>query len=141
MTSLYDTRATGQLFMMGFDGSEVTPQIKQLIEKHHLGTILLTAKNLKCGHPTETDGSSLIYPQRPNRQQSLFWVCKLLRMMLVIRFLWPLPSIKRMAVLTACSISSTSSNFRVPWALPRLDPPRWRTTLPKQRPQNWAHLE
>jgi len=38
----------GQLFMMGFDGTEVTPQIRQLIEKHHLGTILLTAKNLKC---------------------------------------------------------------------------------------------
>ena len=38
----------GQLFMMGFDGTEVTPQIRQLIEVHHLGTILLTAKNLKC---------------------------------------------------------------------------------------------
>jgi beta-N-acetylhexosaminidase len=33
--------------MMGFDGTEVTPQIKQLIEVHYLGTILLTAKNLK----------------------------------------------------------------------------------------------
>ena len=38
----------GQLFMMGFDGTEVTPQIRLLIEVHHLGTILLTAKNLKC---------------------------------------------------------------------------------------------
>ena len=38
----------GQLFMMGFDGTEVTPQIRQLIQQHHLGTILLTAKNLKC---------------------------------------------------------------------------------------------
>ncbi len=43
-----DDRTMGQLFMMGFDGTEVTPQIRQLIEKHHLGTILLTAKNLKC---------------------------------------------------------------------------------------------
>lgn len=34
--------------MMGFDGTAVTPQIKTLIEKHHLGCILLTAKNLKC---------------------------------------------------------------------------------------------
>jgi hypothetical protein len=34
--------------MMGFDGTTVTPQIKTLIEKHHLGCILLTAKNLKC---------------------------------------------------------------------------------------------
>lgn len=41
-------RTMGQLFMMGFDGTEVTPQIRQLIEVHHLGTILLTAKNLKC---------------------------------------------------------------------------------------------
>lgn len=38
----------GQMFMMGFDGTEVTPQIRQLIEVHRLGTILLTAKNLKC---------------------------------------------------------------------------------------------
>ena len=42
--------------MMGFDGTTVTPQIKNLIEKHHLGCILLTAKNLKCElnclHPT-----------------------------------------------------------------------------------------
>ena len=40
-------RVSGQLFMMGFDGTEVTQQIKQLIEVHYLGTILLTAKNLK----------------------------------------------------------------------------------------------
>lgn len=37
-------RALGQLFMMGFDGTTVTPHIKELIEKHHLGSILLTAK-------------------------------------------------------------------------------------------------
>jgi hypothetical protein len=34
--------------MMGFDGPVVTPHIKTLIEEHHLGSILLTAKNLKC---------------------------------------------------------------------------------------------
>lgn len=33
---------------MGFDGTTVTPEIRQLIEQHHLGSILLTAKNLKC---------------------------------------------------------------------------------------------
>jgi hypothetical protein len=33
---------------MGWDGTEVTPQIKSLIEDHHLGSIILTAKNLKC---------------------------------------------------------------------------------------------
>lgn len=41
-------RAIGSLFMMGFDGSTVTPQIKTLIEDYHLGSILLKAQNLKC---------------------------------------------------------------------------------------------
>lgn len=41
-------RAIGQMLFMGWDGTEVTPQIKSLIEDHHLGSILLTAKNLKC---------------------------------------------------------------------------------------------
>lgn len=33
---------------MGFEGNTVTPQIKKLIGEHHIGSILLTAKNLKC---------------------------------------------------------------------------------------------
>ncbi|KKK11926.1 putative beta-N-acetylglucosaminidase [Aspergillus rambellii] len=37
----------GQLFMMGFDGTSVSPQIRSLIENYHLGSILLSAKNLK----------------------------------------------------------------------------------------------
>lgn len=41
-------RAIGAMFFMGFDGTEVTPQIRSLIEDHHLGSILLTTKNLKC---------------------------------------------------------------------------------------------
>lgn len=45
-------RTMGQLFMMGFDGTTVTPQIKTLIEQHHLGCILLTAKNLKSAEDT-----------------------------------------------------------------------------------------
>ncbi|KAK3172054.1 hypothetical protein OEA41_004138 [Lepraria neglecta] len=45
-------RVCGQLFMMGFDGTEVTPQIKELIEDYHLGTILLTAKNLRSAEQT-----------------------------------------------------------------------------------------
>jgi beta-N-acetylhexosaminidase len=32
---------------MGFEGTEVTPQIRKLIQEDHLGSILLTAKNLK----------------------------------------------------------------------------------------------
>lgn len=43
-------RVCGQMFMMGFDATEVTSQIKQLIEVRHLGTILLTAKNLRCNN-------------------------------------------------------------------------------------------
>lgn len=34
--------------MMGFDGTSVTPHIRTLIEEHHVGCLLLTAKNLKC---------------------------------------------------------------------------------------------
>lgn len=41
-------RVRGQLFMMGFEGTQVTAQIRELIEKHYIGAILLTAKNLKC---------------------------------------------------------------------------------------------
>jgi beta-N-acetylhexosaminidase len=43
-----DNRAMGQLFMMGWEGTEVTPQIRSLIEDHYLGSIILTTKNLKC---------------------------------------------------------------------------------------------
>ena len=41
-------RQVGQLFLMGFDGTTVNDQIKSLIEDYHVGSILLTAKNLKC---------------------------------------------------------------------------------------------
>ncbi|KAK6534552.1 hypothetical protein TWF281_005865 [Arthrobotrys megalospora] len=37
----------GAVFMMGFSGTSVTPQVKQLIEEHHLGTIMLSGKNFK----------------------------------------------------------------------------------------------
>lgn len=36
------------MLLMGWDGTTVTPQIRTLIEDHHLGSIILTAKNLKC---------------------------------------------------------------------------------------------
>ena len=45
-------RVRGQLFMMGFEGTVVTPQIKGLIEDYHVGTILLTAKNLRSAEQT-----------------------------------------------------------------------------------------
>ncbi|KAJ5915361.1 hypothetical protein N7466_011294 [Penicillium verhagenii] len=40
-------RQMGQLFMMGFDGTSVSPEIRSLIEDYHIGSILLSAKNLK----------------------------------------------------------------------------------------------
>ncbi|KAH6894385.1 family 3 glycoside hydrolase [Thelonectria olida] len=44
--------AIGQILIMGWDGTEVTPQIRSLIEDHHLGSIILTAKNLKSAEQT-----------------------------------------------------------------------------------------
>ncbi|TVY82126.1 Beta-hexosaminidase [Lachnellula suecica] len=44
--------AIGACFFMGFDGTEVTPQIRTLIVDHHLGAILLTTKNLKTAQQT-----------------------------------------------------------------------------------------
>ncbi|EPE05116.1 glycoside hydrolase family 3 protein [Ophiostoma piceae UAMH 11346] len=44
--------AIGQMLIMGWNGTEVTPQIRHLIEEHHLGSVLLTAKNLKSAHET-----------------------------------------------------------------------------------------
>lgn len=41
-------RHIGQLFAVGFDGTTVTPAIRALIERFHVGTVLLAAKNLKC---------------------------------------------------------------------------------------------
>ncbi|KAF3937962.1 Beta-hexosaminidase [Dactylella cylindrospora] len=44
----------GAVFMMGFSGTTVTPQVKQLIEQHHLGTIMLSGKNFKSAeHATK----------------------------------------------------------------------------------------
>ncbi|KAH6617934.1 glycoside hydrolase family 3 protein [Chaetomium sp. MPI-SDFR-AT-0129] len=45
-------RAIGQMLIMGWDGTEVTPSIRHLIEEHHVGSILLTAKNLKSAQQT-----------------------------------------------------------------------------------------
>lgn len=44
--------AIGQMLIMGWDGTEVTPQIRNLIEEHHLGSIHLTAKNLRSASET-----------------------------------------------------------------------------------------
>lgn len=44
-------RQLGQLFLMGFDSTVITDQVRTLIEHYHVGSILLTAKNLKCADP------------------------------------------------------------------------------------------
>ncbi|RYC59440.1 hypothetical protein CHU98_g6761 [Xylaria longipes] len=44
--------AIGQMLIMGWDATEVTPPIRNLIENHHLGSIILTAKNLKSAEQT-----------------------------------------------------------------------------------------
>lgn len=45
---LHILRSIGQCFMMGWEGDQVTPQIRSLIADYGLGSIILTAKNLKC---------------------------------------------------------------------------------------------
>lgn len=45
-------RQVGQLFMVSFDGTTVNDQIKSLIEDYHVGSVLLTAQNLKCAYNT-----------------------------------------------------------------------------------------
>ncbi|KAL2433598.1 hypothetical protein ABEF95_007335 [Exophiala dermatitidis] len=47
-----ESRQLGQLFMMGFDGTSITDQVKTLIEKYHVGSILLKAQNLKSAEQT-----------------------------------------------------------------------------------------
>ncbi|CAI6098010.1 unnamed protein product [Clonostachys chloroleuca] len=44
--------AIGQTLLMGWDGTEVTSEIRTLIEDHHLGSIILTAKNLESAQQT-----------------------------------------------------------------------------------------
>ncbi|KAI9720132.1 MAG: hypothetical protein M1828_005778 [Chrysothrix sp. TS-e1954] len=51
----------GQLFMMGFEGTSVTDHIKDLIESHHLGSILLTTKNLECTLNSAQQTTRLVY--------------------------------------------------------------------------------
>jgi beta-N-acetylhexosaminidase len=51
---MYIYRQLGQLFMMGFDGTSVNPQIRALIEDYRVGSVLLTAKNLKCAFIVRT---------------------------------------------------------------------------------------
>lgn len=82
------------MLIMGWDGTEVTPQIRNLIEQHHLGSVLLTAKNLKCRTP---DCSKFLFKaiytnlsamQPPSKRQGLS------------RNSRPLPT--RPAILTRC---------------------------------------
>lgn len=48
------------MLFMGWDGTEVTPQLRHLIVDHHVGSILLTAKNLKCMTAARTLSQTLV---------------------------------------------------------------------------------
>lgn len=52
------------------DDVQVTPQIRQLIEQYHIGSILLVAKNLKCiRHPASAhDRVTDVKQRRPRRR-------------------------------------------------------------------------
>lgn len=81
----------GQLFMMGFDGTSVNPQIRSLIENYHLGAVLLSAKNLKCiflkgSSIASKFEQSLTRLQRPRIQPDWFWNYRPLRVMQAIPF-------------------------------------------------------
>ncbi|KAH8647351.1 glycoside hydrolase superfamily [Xylariales sp. PMI_506] len=40
-------RIVGNLFLVGFDGTAVTKELRELVERHFIGAILLTSKNLE----------------------------------------------------------------------------------------------
>jgi hypothetical protein len=41
-------RLLGAMFLMGFEGTTVTPHIRSLIEDYRLGAVLLNARNFVC---------------------------------------------------------------------------------------------
>lgn len=45
-------KSLGQMFMAGFSGQEVTPEVRELIEKYHVGSFILSVKNLKDAEST-----------------------------------------------------------------------------------------
>ncbi|CAM1507568.1 Fc.00g072090.m01.CDS01 [Cosmosporella sp. VM-42] len=54
-------RVIGNLFLIGFEGTTLTKDIRELIEVHFVGAILLTSKNLKSGEQATALISSLQY--------------------------------------------------------------------------------
>ena len=120
-------RQQGQLFMMGFDGTSVTPQIRKLIQEHHLGSILLTAKNLKCMPWTlcviEMPEQVYAYVfQPPKKLQSCAMSCRIVLMMPATLFRCSSASTKRMEVSTVCSMRFISASTPVPWGWLPQDP-------------------
>jgi hypothetical protein len=102
---------------MGWDGTEVTPQIRSLIEDHHLGSIILTAKNLKC-KPLSYSLPSKLNPNLLKLLSKLlnwFKNCRPLQRTLVICSLYSSPSTKRMEVLIVFSMKTTFANSLAPW--------------------------
>ncbi|KAA8917091.1 hypothetical protein TRICI_000763 [Trichomonascus ciferrii] len=44
----------GQMFLVGFSGNYVTPQMRELITKYHVGSVILSVKNLKNAETTRS---------------------------------------------------------------------------------------
>jgi hypothetical protein len=110
---------------MGWDGTEVTPQIRSLIEDHHLGSIILTAKNLKCkpfsySLPSKLNSNLLKLLSKP---LNWFKNCRPLQRTPVICSLYSSPSTKRMEVLIVFLMKTTSANSLAPWELQLLAGP------------------
>lgn len=64
-TSETRDRLIGSLFILGFEGPEITPQIRSLIEQHHVGSICISAKNLVgayMAYPTFSFGFHPLVP-------------------------------------------------------------------------------
>ena len=61
--------------MMGWEGDQVTPQIRSLIADYGLGSIILTAKNLKCRLTHSFVAISMFYwsPWKPSLFVSQLW--------------------------------------------------------------------
>ena len=61
-------RQLGQLFLMGFEGTTISDKVRILIEQYHIGSILLTAKNLKCmqNYVVGTQSLTCAHSRRPD---------------------------------------------------------------------------
>ena len=105
--------------MVGFDGTAITDHIRDLIENHYVGSILLTAQNLICRCKFSltgircTDDNS----QPPNRPYSLSAVSKGLHTKPDIQCPLRSPSSTRMEACVISWMKCISPSIPQPWDL------------------------